>query len=140
MQKTEPLETDKRPQVIFYSARDRMAAIVVTGLLQSNYRAMYANSPYLAIIKAAQFLPSLVIIDISENDTKGFAIAAALKKSSRTDHISLLLMLPFSSPDLLDNLKKTYWDKDVREKIGDIPVIQYPFSFAELLKKINIFL
>jgi PleD family two-component response regulator len=140
MQKTELGETDKRPQVIFYSARDRMAAIVVTGLLQSNCRAIYANSPYLAIIKAAQFLPSLVIIDISESDAKGFAIVAALKKSARTERISLLLMLPFSQPDLLDNLKKTFWDKEVREKIGDIPVIQYPFSFAELLKQIKIFL
>jgi PleD family two-component response regulator len=117
-----------------------MAAIVVTGLLQSNYRAIHANSPYLAIIKTAQFLPLLVIVDISEKDSKGFAIVAALKKSARTEHVSLLLVLPSSQPDLLDNLKKTFWDKDAREKIGDIPVIQYPFSFTELLKKINVFL
>jgi hypothetical protein len=48
-----------------------------------------------------------------------------------------LLMLPATPADFLDTLKETYWDKQTETRFGDIPVIRYPFSFAELIKKIE---
>jgi CheY-like chemotaxis protein len=124
------------PDIIYYSASDRMAAIIMAGLVQCNYRAEFANSSYLAIIKAAQLLPRLVIVDINNPGSKGFSIVAALRKSSRTQHIPVVLMLPAAPAALLDTLKKTYWDSQMLENAGDIAILRYPFSFAELIKTV----
>lgn len=125
------------PDIIYYSASDRMAGIVLAGLLQCGYRAVYANSPYLAIIKAAQFLPKLVVVDINNANTKGFSILGALRKSPRTRGIRVLLMLPAAPMDLLDSLKKTYGDLQTEKDPSDMPVLRYPFSFSELVSKIE---
>jgi len=62
------------PDIICYSASDRIAAIIMAGLVQCNYRAEFANSSYLAIIKAAQLLPRLVVVDINNPGQKGFRL------------------------------------------------------------------
>jgi hypothetical protein len=128
------------PEIIYYSANDRVAKIVLAGLLQCDFRAIYANNPYLTIIKAMQFLPKMIIIDIDKANTKGFSIIAALEKSIRTRNITILLMLPKSPPDLLDQLKQTYWDSHIEKRVTEIPVIHYPFSFAEFINKIRLVL
>jgi DNA-binding response OmpR family regulator len=129
-------EKEKTPQIVFYSPHDRTANIVVTGLLHSGYPAIYAGSPYLAIIKTMQFVPSLVIIEICESNSKGFAIVEALRKSVRTKNVALLLLLPSSPADLLDNLKKTYLDRETAAAFEGIPILNYPFSFSELVNRV----
>ncbi len=125
------------PQIIYYSASGRMAGIILAGLLQSGFRAITTNSTYITILKAAQFVPRLVIIDISTSNPKGFAVIAALKKSIRTSRASILLLLPAAPADFFDTLKKTYWDPRSKKEMGEIPFLRYPFSFGDLVRNIE---
>jgi len=49
-------------------------------LMQCNYQILQANTSYLAMIKANQFLPDLVIIDITPNNSKDVLLVNRLQK------------------------------------------------------------
>jgi HD-like signal output (HDOD) protein len=96
-----------------------------------------ANSSYLAMIKANQFIPDMVIIDITLNNTKDVLLVNRLKKSSRTKSIPILAIMPKSLRHFLDVAMQ---DCAVRGEPSGVSVLEYPFNFADLTRHIELVL
>ncbi|MBD3390950.1 MAG: HDOD domain-containing protein [Chitinivibrionales bacterium] len=125
------------PLILLFSQRERIRDILTIGLTQCNYRMLLADTPYLAMIKANQFLPDLVIVDVTADNTKDLLIAARMRKSMRTKHIPLLVVIPKSIRELIERLHTQESERADRSDMGLIHVREYPFNFAELLKKVR---
>lgn len=125
------------PQILVFSPRERIRNVLIIGLLQCHYRMIDTSNPYIAVMKIKQFLPDLVIIDITESNTKGFLIVNALKKADQTKNIPILLIVPSEPEGLLDKMKKEYADRELRDKIRDVIILEYPFNFTVLVEKIK---
>jgi PleD family two-component response regulator len=82
------------PFIIVFSPRERIRDILTVGLSQCNYRISSADTPYLAAIKASQFLPELLIADITASNTKDVLLINRMRKSVRTRHVSILVIIP----------------------------------------------
>ena len=71
----------EKPVILLFSTRERIGNILNVALMQCNYRILLANTSYLAMIKTNQFLPDLVIVDITPNNTKDVLLVNRLQKS-----------------------------------------------------------
>ena len=121
-----------KPVILLFSTRERIGDILNVALMQCNYRIIHSNMPYLAMIKANQFLPDLIIADITPNNTKDTLLITRLQKSFRTKQIPVLVVIPAALQHLLEPLKK-----EAGDDAGVIHVLEYPFNFADLLKNIE---
>ncbi|MBD3390744.1 MAG: hypothetical protein GF418_01805 [Chitinivibrionales bacterium] len=125
-----------RPLVLLFSPQDRVRNILVAGLYECGYQVIDTASHYLAIMKASTLAPRAAIIDITRTNNKGFALAVALRKSERTKHVSLLLMVPSRPENILQEIAAEYEGDD-----AGVPsaarVMRYPFSFAELVAAVE---
>jgi HD-like signal output (HDOD) protein/DNA-binding response OmpR family regulator len=121
-----------KPVILLFSTRERIGDILNVALMQCNYRIINSNTPYLAMIKANQFLPDLVIADITPNNTKDTLLISRLQKSFRTKSIPVLVVIPGAIKHLIEPMKK-----DGGEDTGVIHLLEYPFNFADLLKNIE---
>jgi len=125
-----------KPVILLFSTRERIGDILNVALMQCNYRIINSNTPYLAMIKANQFLPDLVIADITPNNTKDVLLISRLQKSLRTKRIPVLIVIPNTIKHLIESIKKEAGE-DVPDDAGVITALEYPFNFADLLKKIE---
>jgi putative nucleotidyltransferase with HDIG domain len=130
-------EKSSTPCILIFSPRENVRNILTAGLSQAKYRTIEASSSYIAGIKANQFLPDLIIADITKKNIKDFLFLTRLERSIRTDHIVVLLSLP---PDVKKSLDM------IREEIGTPPneqekqrlyFIEYPYSFETLTKTVQ---
>jgi HD-like signal output (HDOD) protein len=121
-----------KPVILLFSTRERIGDILNVALMQCNYRIINSATPYLAMIKANQFLPDLIIADITPNNTKDTLLITRLEKSFRTKRIPILVVIPEAIQHLIEPLKKEAGDDP-----GVIHVLEYPFTFADLLKNIE---
>jgi HD-like signal output (HDOD) protein/CheY-like chemotaxis protein len=121
-----------KPVILLFSTRERIGDILNVALMQCNYRIINSDMPYLAMIKANQFLPDLIIADITPNNTKDTLLITRLQKSFRTKRIPVLVVIPVAIKHLLEPLKK-----EACEDAGVIHVLEYPFNFADLLKNVE---
>ena len=121
-----------KPAIVLFSVRERVRDILTVGLVQCDYRIIPADSSYLAAIKASQFLPDLIIIDITVNNTNDIHLITRLQKSLRTRSISVLVILPGTLRPLIQQIPVNPEDQG-----GFCNIIEYPFNFAELLAKIR---
>jgi response regulator RpfG family c-di-GMP phosphodiesterase len=125
------------PDIVLYSAQPRVREILVAGLIHCNYRIFDTGSPYLAVVHTSRFHPSVVVVDITESNTKGFLIAAALSKSDKTRTIPVVLMLPAEPEDLLEKLRVEYGDGNRKMELSPLVALHYPVQFTELADTIN---
>lgn len=125
------------PHILLYSSRERIRNVITIGLLQCNYHIIETSNPYIAAMKATQFLPKLVIVDISQTNTKGFLIVNALKKSNQTENIPILVIMPSEPQGLFDRIVEEYKDKDIENSMHDIIILKYPFNFTTLVETIK---
>jgi HD-like signal output (HDOD) protein len=121
-----------KPVILLFSTRERIGDILNVALMQCNYRIINSDMPYLAMIKANQFLPDLIIADITPNNTKDTLLITRLQKSFRTKRIPVLVVIPDAIKHLVEPLKK-----EAGEDAGVIHILEYPFNFADLLKNIE---
>jgi putative nucleotidyltransferase with HDIG domain len=135
---TDAKDPDK-PVILLFSTRERIGDVLNVALMQCNYRIIQANTSYLAMIKANQFLPDLVIADITPNNTVDTLLISRLQKSLRTRRIPVLAVVPSSVRHIVAPLQKQPKDPANAPDSGDgsVTVLEYPFNFAELLKKIE---
>jgi len=120
------------PLIVLFSPRERIRDILAVGLTQCDYRVILAESPYLASIKTSQFLPDMVIADITANNTNDILLVSRLQRSIRTRKINTLIILPNNLLNLLDQLN------DQNDTAGSFyHVIEYPFNFSDLLTRIK---
>ena len=126
-----------KPVILLFSTRERIGDILNVALMQCNYRIINSNTPYLAMIKTNQFLPDLVIADITPNNTKDTLLISRLQKSFRTRRIPVLVVIPDSLQHCIDSIKKETAGETGEDCAGAIHVLKYPFNFADLLKNIE---
>ena len=120
------------PLIVLFSPRERVRDILAVGLSQCEYRVIPADSGYLASIKANQFLPDLLIIDLTINNTRDVLVVTRLRRAIRTRGVSVLIVVPKDLRPLLEQtLNEMTTDK------GLIYAIEYPFHFSELLSKVK---
>jgi HD-like signal output (HDOD) protein len=123
-----------KPVILLFSTRERIGDILNVALMQCNYRIINSNTPYLAMIKANQFLPDLIIADITPNNTMDTLLITRLQKSFRTKRIPVLVVIPGAIKHLIEPMKKEACEDD---DAGFIHVLEYPFNFADLLKNVE---
>jgi putative nucleotidyltransferase with HDIG domain len=130
----EPKGQDK-PVILLFSTRERIGDVLNVALMQCNYRIIQASTSYLAMIKANQFLPDLVIADVTPNNTTDTLLISRLQKSMRTKRIPVLVVVPAAVRHVVEPLQKETAGAAGGE--GAVVVLEYPFNFADLLKKIE---
>jgi putative nucleotidyltransferase with HDIG domain len=130
----EPKGPDK-PVILLFSTRERIGDVLNVALMQCNYRIILASTSYLAMIKANQFLPDLVIADVTPNNTTDTLLISRLQKSMRTKRIPVLVVVPAAVRHVVEPLQKETAGAPAGE--GAVVVLEYPFNFADLLKKIE---
>ena len=82
------------PLILIFSTRDNIREILTVGLLQYNYRITQANNSNVASLKANQFVPDLVIADITPKNAKDILMVNRLHHSERTRNTPLLAVVP----------------------------------------------
>lgn len=125
------------PLILLFSMRERVRDILTIGLVQCNYQVLHADTPFIASIKASQFLPELIIMDITPDNTKDIILIKRLQSSIRTRKIAVLLVVPFSLRQIFESLKTEAPDLPAISKSEAIHVLEYPFNFADMLKKVK---
>ncbi len=124
------------PLILIFSKRERIRDILTVGLLQCQYRVTQAANSDVASLKASQFMPDLVLADITEDNTKDILMANRLKHSERTKNIAMLVIVPQAMKEKLEKILYKKTDSASIEKT-QLDVIEYPFSFSDLLNKIQ---
>lgn len=124
--------------ILLFSMRERIANILSVALMQCNYRIIQANTSYLAMIKTNQFLPDVVICDITPNNTNDVLLITRLQKSLRTKNIPILVVIPKAVRGFIDEVtKQTAQPGGEPSSTPAVSVLEYPFNFADLLKQVK---
>ena len=125
------------PLILIFSARERIRDILTVGLLQCHYRITQANNSNIASLKASQFVPDLIIADITANNTKDILMVNRLQHSDRTKNTPLLAVVPRALKEKLEQLLNAKADIEGTGDSTRFYLIEYPFNFTDLLKKIS---
>ncbi|MCX7725662.1 MAG: HDOD domain-containing protein [Chitinispirillaceae bacterium] len=129
---------NKGPIILIFSPNSKTLEILTLGLVQCNYRVLQANTIFLAGIKASQMLPSLVIADLSCDNPKDILLIGRLKKSVRTANIPILIISQIPVDPFVKKIIMETAEYNIPEiKKNNIEIIQYPFTFAELVEKVG---
>jgi len=129
--------TAEKSVILLFSMRERIANILSVALMQCNFRILQSATSYLAMIKANQFLPDLVIIDITPNNTNDVLLVNRLQKSLRTKNIPILVVIPKAIRHFLDEASKQAAQEREGSSIDTVSMLEYPFNFADLLKEVK---
>jgi CheY-like chemotaxis protein len=135
--KTSDAPPTAEPQVLLFSPREHVRNVVLAGLLQFGYRVCEASNPFIAVMKIPRMRPSLVIVDITHDNTKGFLIIAALIRSGMHATTPAIVAVPPEPPDLLDSLAAGYLDPAHLPLPSSIHPLRYPFAFEKLLATVK---
>jgi len=125
------------PLILIFSTRDNIREILTVGLLQYNYRITQANNSNVASLKANQFVPDLVIADITPKNAKDILMVNRLHHSERTRNTPLLAVVPRTIKEKLEKVLNAKADLEGSPDNALFFLIEYPFNFADLLKKIT---
>ncbi len=124
------------PLILLYSSRDRVRDILSVGLIQCNYQVVQATTVSLAIVKATQMLPDIVVIDLSCDNPSDILLASRLRKSVRTRKMAVLLIFSKNPhPFILQEMAELV-DKSIGTAEKMLLYLGYPFAFSDFLKKI----
>ncbi len=128
------------PLLLICSPREKMRRILCAGLTQGNFRVMQADSLYTAGVKANQYVPDLVILDIAKDNIKDFLFIERLQKSIRTRNVAILVSVTEKVHRILSKTPhiETDTESSTKEEVkSNVRILEYPFHFADLLKEIN---
>jgi putative nucleotidyltransferase with HDIG domain len=124
--------------IMLFSTRERISNILTVALSQSNYVIIQAVTSYLAMIKTNQFLPDMVIIDITPNNTSDVLLVNRIRKSIRTKSIPVLVIIPSVLKHFIDAAAKQAEQENADGyEIPPLYILQYPFNFAGLLIQVK---
>ncbi|MFC1476775.1 HDOD domain-containing protein, partial [Fibrobacterota bacterium] len=122
--------------ILLFSPREKVRSILTAGFLQSDYRIIEAHTSYIAGIKANQYLPDLIIADITQNNIKDFLFLSRLERSTRTRDITVLLSVTPEVKKALDKIREEVGAVVEENEEKRVHVIEYPYNFNDLVKKI----
>ncbi len=129
-------EEKSGPLILLFSPREKVRSILTAGFMQSDYRIIDATTSYIAGIKANQYLPDLIIADITQNNIKDFLFLSRLERSTRTRNISVLLSVTPEVKKALDKIREEVAPAVEKNEEKRVHVIEYPYNFNNLVKKI----
>lgn len=135
--KTENSSEQKPSLILIFSLRKRIREIITVGLLQYHYRIIQADNSQEAHLKANQYAPDIVIIDISKNNIKDILMVNRFARSNRTKHTTILAIVPGQFKIKLDSLIKGKESEQGCTIEKQLQLLEFPFEFSELLKKIS---
>ncbi len=130
-------EINSGPLILIFSPQEKIRNILSAGFIQSNYRIIEAKTSYIAGIKANQYLPDIVIADITENNIKDFLFLSRLERSVRMQNISVLISVTSKVRKALDKIHKEVAPVEKGNKDNKVHIIEYPFNFSKLIKKVD---
>ncbi len=125
------------PLILIFSTRERIRDILSVGLLQCHYRITQADNSNIASLKASQFVPDLVIADITANNAKDILMVNRLQHSERTRCTPLLAVVPLAIKEKLEKILNAKAGIEGTHDNAQFFLIEYPFNFSDLLKKIT---
>lgn len=129
--------------ILLFSHRAKVRKILTAGLLQGGYRIIQAESLYTAGVKANQYVPDLVILDIARDNVGDFLLLERLRRSVRTRDIPVLVSATAAVHKRLTALHHPMDEPGEGEETegessaGTVRILEYPFHFADLLARIN---
>ncbi len=123
--------------VLIFSRRDETRSMLTAGLLQNNLRIIEASNSYIAGIKANQYLPDLIIADITKNNIKDFLFLSRLERSSRTKEISVIISVSSEVRTAIDKINKEAGLVPDKKSTERVHIVEYPYNFNYLSKKIK---
>jgi putative nucleotidyltransferase with HDIG domain len=137
---TEPASRnrDSTPLVLLFSPREEIRSILTAGLLHGNYRLLEADTSYIAGVKANQYVPDLVVVDITQNNVRDFLFVTRLERSIRTRDIAVLVTVTAEVREALDAIRREIappeGEADTAERFT---IMEYPFPFPAMVATID---
>jgi len=125
------------PLILIFSPREKIRNILSAGFIQCNFQVMEATTSYIAGVKANQYLPDVILADITRDNIKDFLFLTRLERSVRTKEIAVVISVTADVKKALDKIKEEVGQVENSEEKKRVLIIEYPFSFNDLLKKIN---
>ena len=125
------------PLILIFSPREQIRGILSAGLMQFHYRVTQANNSNVASVKANQFVPDLIIADITASNAQDILMVNRLHHSERTRGTPLLAVVPRKIKEKLEKILDAKADIEGTPDNAQFFLIEYPFNFSVLLEKIN---
>lgn len=125
-----PKNKVKTAKILVIDDEPEITEVVETFLKSSGYLVMCENSSIMAVERAKNFKPDLILLDIMMAGMDGYQICEELKKDADTQNIPILFL---TGKDSRDDSGKSF-------KVGGDMFIKKPFSGDRLLEIINIVL
>ncbi len=120
--------------ILIFSSRDRIREILTLGLLQCRLQVMQADTSSVAVLKANQFVPALIIIDISSKNLHDLLIVNRLYHCERTRKIKVIAVVPAC---LKAPLEKKIAESQIPDSSDNLHMLEYPFNFSTILQHIK---
>lgn len=124
----------KLPLILIFSKRERIRDILTVGLLQCDYQVLQADTAVIAMLKANQFVPALIIADISPHNIRDLLIINRLHQSERTSKIKFIAIVPTKLKQPLEN---HIAQSEIEGMHQILHLLEYPFNFSNILKEIE---
>lgn len=125
------------PLVLLFSPKDKIRDVITVGLMQCNYQVIQAQSAYVALIKASQMQPQIILFDVSGENPKDILLAQRLQRTAQTRHIAVLLIVSKSPHLFTTRIIAELTSQAPDSNRGAVLLLEYPFTFAALLDKIR---
>ncbi|MFP4418905.1 MAG: HDOD domain-containing protein, partial [Chitinispirillaceae bacterium] len=128
------MNTKENPLILIFSKRERIRDILTVGFLQCNYQVIQADTAVIAMLKANQFLPAVIIADILPQNIHDLLIINRLHQSERTSKIKFVAIVP---PRLKDPLEQHIAHSEIEGMENILHFLEYPFNFSNILRHIQ---
>jgi len=131
------MHDNSHPLILLFSPREQIRSILTAGLIHANYRIQEASTAYVAGVKANQYTPDLIIIDISNENIRDFLFLTRLERSIRTQNIPVLLSITSQVKSALNTIREEAGPPPGSGEKERFTTIEYPFKFPELVHNIK---
>jgi HD-like signal output (HDOD) protein/DNA-binding response OmpR family regulator len=125
------------PLILLFSPRPKIRSVLAAGLLHSNYRIMESDTPYVASVKANQYVPDVVLVDITKDNIRDFLFLTRLERSIRTQDIAILVSVTVEVRQALDKIYEEAGAAHGKGEQSRVQLIEYPFHFSQLKERID---
>jgi putative nucleotidyltransferase with HDIG domain len=114
-----------------------MRGIFSAGLIHGDFSIIEAATPYIAGVKANQYTPDCIIVDITHHDVRDFLLLTRLERCIRTRDIPVIISATAEVQDALHKLRAEASSGPGENGDDHVYVLQYPFHFSVLIHKIH---
>jgi len=125
------------PVILLFTPRAQMLESLTKQLTENDFKIIQAETSYLAGIKTNQFLPEIVVIDVSCDNPKDIELANRIQKTHRTRDISLFFLITTECNDFVERSIRILKQSRENDGGGSIDVMRYPFPVSSFLLKIT---